>query len=153
MVDDEDYPLLSKFKWCVAFHRSKHKVRIYAKRAIEPDGKHVTVLMHRQIMGCAEDVDHADHNGLNNQRYNLRPSSQAQNNANSRKLPGTSSRFRGVSYCAARDNYLACISRDHKTYNLGRCRDEVDAATIYNFKAFEFFGQFATYNLPSTNAL
>ena len=54
--------------------------------------------MHRFICGVTNrkaKVDHDDGNGLNNQRYNLRPCTNGQNNMNQQKRSdGVSSRYK-----------------------------------------------------------
>jgi hypothetical protein len=47
LVDDEDYPELSKFRWCAVRHRNTW----YAVRGESADGRRLTVRMHRQILG------------------------------------------------------------------------------------------------------
>jgi hypothetical protein len=52
------------------------------------------ITLHGLILGAAE-VDHRDHDGLNNRRGNLRPVTQSQNLGNARWRVGRSG-FRGV---------------------------------------------------------
>ncbi len=101
--------------------------------------------MHRLIMGCREKVDHRDNDGLNNQRYNLRKSTDQQNCANRQKTRG-SSQFKGV--VRDRNAWQAYIKVNGVKKNLGRFKDEFDAAQAYNFAALEAFGEFARMNKP-----
>ncbi len=145
LVDDEDYERVNAFKWFAAPHRRC----IYARREEVRDGKRVVIRMHRFIMGCPEDVDHADNDGLNNQRYNLRPANNGQNQANMRKQKRqTSSRFKGVYLHRQTGKWVAQVNINGKKTNLGLFRDEVDAAQAYNFAAEEAFGGFARLNVP-----
>jgi hypothetical protein len=104
--------------------------------------------MHVFLLSIVTGIDHADNNGLNNQRINIRPADQSQNTANARKTPGTASPFRGVSRAGDCNRWRAKINRDRVKYELGLFKDEADAATAYNFKAFELFGEFAKFNTP-----
>lgn len=70
-VDDEDYDKLIKYKWYCAQRRDGEYM--YAARGHY--GKHCKlILMHRVIMDIPSGlvVDHIDHDGLNNQKSNLR---------------------------------------------------------------------------------
>lgn len=91
-------------------------------------------------------VDHEDCNGLNNQRYNLRPANQTQNLAHARVRVGMTSPYKGVSYCKRTKKWVAqiCAHGVHKF--LGRFNKEYDAAQAYNFAAEELFGEFARLN-------
>lgn len=75
LVDDEDYDRVAGFaNW--KLHSAG-----YAKCV--KDGK--TIYMHRHILGLDDpsvQVDHLDHNVLNNQKHNLRPGTQQENLAN-----------------------------------------------------------------------
>lgn len=78
VVDAEDYPLISKYRWCV---HSCGKGKHYARAERHPDtGDKLRLYMHRLIaearLGPAPGpdmvVDHLDGNGLNNSASNLR---------------------------------------------------------------------------------
>ena len=49
LIDDEDYGLVSKYRWCAAW--KPHIQSFYARTSItNHDGKETTLLMHRLIM-------------------------------------------------------------------------------------------------------
>jgi len=83
LVDDEDYEWLMQWKWCVL--KSKHTC--YAMRQQRISGKPTFIFMHRQILGLKpgdrRDVDHINHNGLDNRRDNIRDVSHQENTFNS----------------------------------------------------------------------
>lgn len=74
LVSDEDFERLSRYRWYV--HRAKGSLTIYAKSQSRP-----TLYMHREVMraDAGQIVDHADGDGLNNQRENLRFVTQSEN--------------------------------------------------------------------------
>lgn len=80
LVDDADYELVSQHKWFA----QRQDQTWYARASING----VKVRMHRFIMGVLKgdkrEVDHKDHNGLNNCRKNLRVVTAQQNNFNRR---------------------------------------------------------------------
>lgn len=145
LVDDLDFGELNEHKWYAMRHLSG---TFYAKRSVpQVDGKRGSVLMHRQILGAqpGEDVDHRNSDGLDNQRANIRRCTRTQNNANARKRPGTSSRFKGV--CKRGCKWEARINIAGKRWGLGRFDDEFDAALAYNVAALDEWHEFALLNV------
>lgn len=147
LVDDRDYArLMSIGPWYA--HRGKHTW--YAARHINTlDGRKV-LYMHAAILGtfCVNGRcgDHADGNGLNNQRYNLRRATTAQNNANKRKQRnGRTSQFRGVSTHKRRPGMFRAVVKGR---DLGFFSTEEDAARAYDRAASQEFGPFAALNFP-----
>lgn len=151
-VDDEDYEYLDQFRW-----RSKsgdNSRTYYAVRTLlkSESGKKAGISMHCQIMGnCSRfsQIDHKDHNGLNNQKNNLRRCNQSQNNANRKPLHSGTSRYLGVCYWpeyGRRKHWIANISHNNKSIRLGRFLTELEAAIAYNEKAKEIHGEFANLN-------
>jgi hypothetical protein len=84
VIDDEDYPLVSGFKWRVISPRGGSSYAFTIRQK-----KHF--LMHRLITGAGtgQVVDHIDHDTLNNRRENLRVCTHAENMRNS-KIRATS---------------------------------------------------------------
>ena len=81
LVDDEDYEYLNQFKWYLTHSHYKH---YYAIRSVCVNKKYKSIRMHRDIMmpNHNQEIDHIDHNGLNNQKLNLRICSRAENSRN-----------------------------------------------------------------------
>lgn len=88
-------------------------------------------------------VDHKDTDGHNNRWVNLREATQTENNANTRKRDGTSSRFKGVTYIPSRRRWQASLKVRGRSLFLGRHTTEEEAAAAYAVKAKEVFGEFA----------
>jgi hypothetical protein len=100
-------------------------------------------------MGVAPgvEIDHQDGNGLNNQKYNLRICTTAQNGANQRtQSRKKSSRFKGVNWDKDRQKWYAHIKVNQVLKNLGRFSSEIEAAKAYNKAAIIAFGKFAKLN-------
>lgn len=140
LVDDEDYEWLSKYRW----HVYKHCHTYYARRI--KDGK--PFFMHREILGLTDPkimTDHEDHNGLNNQRGNLRIADSSQNNSNRRSLTGTS-KYKGVCWNEKRKKWRSYICVNKVRSDLGCYETEEEAAMAYDRKALELHGEFACLN-------
>jgi hypothetical protein len=145
LVDDEDYKSLMTHKWCAKWDPSVNTW--YAVRNT-PRPEHKCVWMHRVVMGITEGfVDHKDHNGLNNCKNNLRICTNSQNQHNRSKRGEHTSIYKGVCWDKSRNNWKATIMINRKVINLGRFKDEKEAAKSYNEKAKELFGEYAKLNL------
>lgn len=142
IVDDEDFPAVSRFKWSAV----KDKMTFYAHRQFKIDGRRKVVKMHSFILGCSDLVDHKDGDGLNNRRCNLRLCTPHQNGTNRRKQLNTSSRFKGVAKIDRDGGYSCTIGKDGKKFWIGTFKSEEDAAIAYNVAAQLFFGEFARLN-------
>ena len=151
LVDDADFERVNAHKWYAQKRGSEGNVIWYAYRRfrVRKSAKWGHIAMHKFLTGYKL-TDHADNDGLNNQRENLRQVTDAQNCFNRRKIPGTSSRFKGVYKDPTCARWRAAIRINGKTIRLGYFRDEVDAAQAYNFAAEEHFGEFAWMNTPET---
>ena len=145
IVDDEDYEYLSQWKWFAAFDPS---TKTY--RAVRTDSKiKKTILMHRVVMRVSDPsffVDHKNHNTLDNTKENLRVCSNSENIANSRIAKNNTTGYKGISF--KKGKYEVRIIKNGKYYYLGRFQNLMEAASIYDKKAKELFGEFAKLNFP-----
>lgn len=150
LVDDEDFEKLNKFRWFA----NVQKTKVYAIR--NSGGGHKRnkmIYMHREITGAAkkEDVDHVDHNGLNNQKTNIRVCAHADNMKNRAKVTNTSSVFKGVSLFKSKRlkniRWRAQIQCNGAYRHIGLFCTESEAAMAYNKKAEELHGKFARTNI------
>jgi hypothetical protein len=140
MVDDEDYEWLNQWKWCVMKRR---KTEYAVRHNVDDDGKGHTICMHREIMDApiGLEVDHINHNGLDNRRDNLRLATRAQNAANGPQR--RSGKFRGVHFQAGKYCYATAGGREGY---LGSFHTPEAAALAYNHGAIELWGEFASLN-------
>jgi hypothetical protein len=104
--------------------------------------------MHRQILGCDKDVDHINHQTLDNRRLNLRPATKSQNAANQAKRKG-SSKYKGVSWYKNYRKWVAQIGAQNQRIRLGYFVSEEDAGRAYDSAAIALHGKFAHLNFPS----
>lgn len=144
LVDDEDYDRINQYKWCAILQKGIW----YAHRRGRP-GEPSVVRMSREIMNAVRDevVDHIDHDGLNNQKVNLRICSQADNSKNRiRRASGVSytSKYKGVHHRKDSGKWVAYIGARPKTH-LGTFGTEEAAAAAYADASDELYGEFACH--------
>jgi len=145
IVDAEDFEWLSKHKW--------HCNNSYATRQDRSSRNRVNVKMARLLMGCScgdgNEVDHINHNTLDNRRCNLRICTTQQNQHNRKSYVGGSSPFKGVSFSKdgkRKRRWRAGIEIDGSKKRLGYYATELEAAEAYNEAAKKYFGEFAYLN-------
>ncbi|KKK63726.1 hypothetical protein LCGC14_2991400 [marine sediment metagenome] len=145
IVDEKNYDMLSKHTWY-----AKCECGIwYAVREIrDAEGKRTTQRMHRYILNCpkGKDVDHKNHNGLDNRESNIRICTNSQNQQNQRPCRGGSSKYKGVSFRKDTNRWTAHIKNGGKLINLGNYGTEIEAAKIYDEVAKKHFREFARTN-------
>ncbi|HEY1700861.1 MAG TPA: hypothetical protein VGG75_14215 [Trebonia sp.] len=149
-VDAADYEELMQYRW-LGWEKPASEYRRsngpYACRQYRVDGKSVLLFMHTFLTGWRR-TDHIDHDGLNNQRYNLRETTTAHNEHNSRARINTYSRYKGVTWSKASRKWQAGIRVDGHLYYLGQFTDEKEAAQVYDTAAMREFGPHAVFNFP-----
>jgi hypothetical protein len=108
----------------------------------------------RLIMNAPSDkqVDHINHDLLNNTKSNLRLVNKSQNQMN-RKLTDINnsgserySKYKGVSRRKANGTWRASIGYQDKLIHLGTFQYETQAAHAYDVAATELFGSYALTN-------
>lgn len=152
LVDDGDYDLVAQFRWFVTERKRSGRIHgPYAQTKAWLDGRYRTLKMHTLITGWAL-VDHEDHNGLNNQRYNLRPATPRGNQQNRRSNSGSTSGYKGVCWNSGKSAWLAQIQINGRNRYLGLFSDEVEAARFYDMEARRAFGEFACLNFPEEHS-
>ena len=146
-VDDADFDRLMQWKWCAFVNNCARNI-VYAVRGRRKDDEEKTSLiyMHRVLVGPGHlVVDHIDHDGLNNQRHNLRVATiqlNSANNRNSRNKHG----FKGV--VQRGDKFRARISIKKRDVHIGTYKTIEEAARAYDAAAIKEFGEFAKLNFP-----
>jgi len=130
LVDDEDYPILSRHQWNLhnegyAYTQSVTQNRLY---------------MHRLIMapfGRQQYIDHINHNRLDNRKSNLRFATNSQNQFNRKKK---SKEEAGVArHSQYSDKWRARITVNGKEHHLGlfNTKEEAVACRLDALKRFE----------------
>jgi hypothetical protein len=146
LVDDVDYPFVSRWKWSFS-------TKGYAHRKVARAGKQATVWLHRLIaeragISLAGHIDHIDRNKLNCQRANLRAATNSQNLANRGKNRNNTSGYKGVTWDKERRKWLAQVQVHGRNKYLGRYDDKQDAHAAYRAAMDAHFAEYAYAGEP-----
>lgn len=129
LVDKDDFASISSYRWFLIGGAGADGNR-YACAWV--DGKRV--MMHRFIMGLqpgdAREIDHLNHNRLDNRRENLRAVTLRENRQNMAGWTNSSSCHRGVSWDKRSQKWEAYICPGGKKKFLGYFESEEDAARV-----------------------
>lgn len=146
VIDRADYPLMARYKWRVFIHPQRRPRYAYVM-VPTPKGQQ-RILAHRLILGNqlqpGLQTDHANGNGLDNRRSNLRVATPSQNAANS--FNKRRKRFKGL-YRRTKKGWIIqvrCLGIGH---HAGPFPSEEEAAMAYNVVARRIFGEFARLNV------
>jgi hypothetical protein len=156
IVDDEDYPYLSRFNWNVASDGSGHFVARRSIRTVNQKGEvkgDVYLGMEGMIIPpkLYSSIQHLNKDTLDYRKENLFYESYSVKRHRADKQSGkTSSKYKGVCWNKNSKNWTACIyqKRDGvlKRFGLGYFSDEKEAGLAYNKKARELYGEYAYQN-------
>ena len=139
LVDDADFEMLSAYTWT----HFKSRAVFYAAAWVN----HRPLLMHVKLLGkqAGKMIDHRNRNTLDNQRHNLRFSTQRQNSFNTPPRVTNKTGFKGVQI-GRHGGFIASIKDGHRCVYLGRFDDPIEAAKAYNAAALKLEPDFAYLN-------
>lgn len=139
-VCDCHYELIKPYKWSASV--GKHQIR--AVRGTEINKIKKTYLMHREIMDAPKnmEVDHIDHDTLNNQCSNLRLCTKSENAKNQKLRSDNTSGQKGVTWYKQTNRWSARIVHNKKQIHLGYFLQFEDAKKAYIEEAKKLFGEF-----------
>lgn len=139
-ISDEDWPRVSARRWQAQVQ--PHSAKVYAFAVVRSAGRKLKVYLHRFIVDAPRGllVDHADGDGLNCVRENLRLATITENNWNQRCYGASG--LRGVQQRGAR--WRARFGDVH----LGTFDTAEQAALAYDTAALAEYGSFAWLNFP-----
>lgn len=145
LIDHADLPVISVRKW----HARTTQGKTYAVTKINRR----SVPMHVFLLGKKPGlvIDHADGNGLNNTRANLRHCTQRENMRNQKHHSDAAAPYKGIWRMKDCDRWAAQIQPKGKRIYLGLYKTAEEAARAYDAKARELFGPFARLNFPEAS--
>lgn len=144
IIDDEDYDIVSNFKWRATI-KGRNIKRIIPVRTEMVNGISKTIYLSRFLLGVTDKniyVDHINRNTLDNRRSNLRECTPKQNSMNIGLRLKSSSGYKGVALDKKDGKWQVTISGKY----IGRYTNKEDAARVYDNKAKQLYGEFAVTN-------
>lgn len=147
IIDAADVTLVGRFNWAARICRKRDGgvYSVYAFRSvILPDGTKSGVQMHRFLCEppAGYDTDHADGNGLNNRRSNLRAATRSQNLQNARRRSDNTSGLRGVTKRKDCNRWQAVIWVNKKALYLGVFETKEAAHDAFRAAQAKHHGEF-----------
>ncbi len=135
IVDESDYEFINQFKWLLC--------QTYAARYSYEKGNRKWIFMHKLIVNAPEgmEVDHINHDRLDNRRSNLRVATHQQNSFNH---PGYG--HRGVTKVINRPlkkPYCVRLMISGKNLYLGYYGTMKEARSAWKQAALKYYGKFA----------
>lgn len=142
MVDDKWYPLLSLVTWSVS--SMKHNV---CHTGAKIHGRAPIIYLSRVVTSCpiALQVDHVNHNRLDNREENLRIVTRSQNSINRKVQSNNKSGRVGVTWNREHGKWHSYIGIRRKHVHLGWFDSFTDAIKAREIAEAMYFGQY-TYN-------
>lgn len=149
LIDDEDFERVSPLKWG-AIETGKLTKKFYARHATNRGGVFTSTLLHRFILDAPDDVDvdHADGNGLNCQRANIRVATAQQNQWNRGPAANHAIGLKGVHKLRGLNGYRASITHEGMVLRLGKYATPEEAARVHDAAVTRLRGEFAWTNFP-----
>lgn len=153
LFDVEDFELLSQYTWTATYNSKR--TSYYACTTIKKaDGKRTTMSMHRLLMDMRYDlthqVDHKNHNGLDNRRCNLRKCTRSQNQWNRRKAKNNTTGFSGVWWDQKLNMFRGSVNCKGKRYFTSYCTTARKAAKLRDELAKKLHSEFFKPSLEVT---
>lgn len=140
IVDPEDHAAARRYQWCVNVVTGNTWRQEYVTAYISP-GRRMS--LGQVITGWAM-TGHANSNPFDCRRVNLIELDTGLRQFSRRPLPGSASRFKGVTPASRRNNaWLARVRYKGTLYRLGTFPDEESAARAYDAKVIELAGPVA----------
>ena len=134
-IDKEDFENVRKYQWHIENSRPSIK---YAQASI-PNG---TIRLHKLILPSSNQIDHINHNGLDNRKCNLRVCNNAENNRNKDFKRNPISGYTGIRYNSKAESYYVRIMVNKKEISLGAYKSIEDAIKARREGEIKYFGEF-----------
>ena len=140
IFDKEDYDKIKDCWWT----KTKDGYAYYF-------AKKITV--HRLVTNCPKglEVDHINHDTLDNRKSNLRICTHQQNMMNQNIRRRNKELIKGVYYDAKQKRYIASIMTNGRKHYLGSFIDKDDAIAVRTEAEKQLFGEFADINIKEAD--
>lgn len=144
LVDDCDFERVSQFKWHCCKNKNGDFIPVRNVRISPGPHGRVTQYLSRFVIGASgrEQVDHRNHDTLNQTRENLRIATPSQNGANRRAFKNNRCGTKGVRIISS-GRWSARIRVNGILSHIGTYDTKNAASEAYKAAAVKHFGEFA----------
>ena len=149
-IDVEEADRVAELSWAV---QKLGSIIYFCTTLKDTEGRETTLSLHRFILNAPTGslVDHRNPaDTLDTRKSNLRFATFEGNNRNRRSRPGSSSKYKGVSWCKSRNKFQVSIRVNGGYKTIGRYTSEVEAAHAYYDAARKYYADFAYLNFPDS---
>lgn len=147
LVDDEDFERESVHNWFALYNPSNDSFYAVRNKKLSDSSGSGIIYLHRSIMSPPKglQVDHINHNTLDNRKENLRICTNLQNSTNRRKHRDNKSGYKGVHWSNYYRKWVARIMVKGKIMHIGYFHkdDLLLAIEAYNKKELEINKEFS----------
>ena len=143
IIDTNDLPLVRDYQWHVEDSRRNLQ---YGQASTNGKLPTKTIRIHRLLISNAEQIDHINHNGLDNRRCNLRACNNRENNCNKNFSLNPKSGHTGIRYNEKGGSYYARIMVHKKDVSLGHYKSLEEALEARKQGELKYFGKFRYNN-------
>jgi hypothetical protein len=154
LIDPEDWERVVRHDWHARVGKNGRSYFYRKPDAYGGYGNGIQILLHRELLNAPPgiQVDHRNHNYLDNRKSELRLATSQQNTWNRRKVSVRNpslSPFIGVNWNNIRGKWQSAISVNGQPIILGLYDNKVDAAKAYDTAALKHRGEFACLNFAN----
>lgn len=146
LVDEKDYPCVSRYRW----YKRKHRNTYYAvSPAKDSNGVYHTLFLHKMIFPttAGKFCDHISGNGLDNRRVNLRAVTAQQNNINHCVRKDSKTGYSGVGWSNKRKKWHSYICQNKKVITILFTNCFKKAVEARKKEEINIFGEFARVSI------
>lgn len=144
MVDIKDYEVLNKFKWYCTYYGYAES-RTYIKGSGRKNQKQIKRWMHRLILNAPKgmQVDHINHDRLDNRRSNLRICTPSQNRMNSSLKRENKTGVKGVYFLKRNKKWGVSLQVNKSKKHIGYFEEFEKAVEASLIARKKYHGEFA----------
>lgn len=148
LVSECDFERVGQFKW--SLDQNGYAVRMIQIARTGGIRQRRKVLLHRFLLDApgGMEVDHINHDKLDNRRDNIRLVSRTLNRANAGPKTTSSHGYKGVAFHSRDTKWRASIAPNGIRRGLGTFGTPEEAARAYDIAALQAWGDFAYLNFP-----
>lgn len=132
IVDEEDFPLFSEFRWCYRADKN-HGPGCAVRHVKKPNGKDTLSNLHCEVMNSppGKEVIFLNHDRLDCRKGNLKIVTKQEANWHHRARKDSESGFKGLKFNGSAGKWYASITRHGEFHHLGAFETLAAAKAAY----------------------